>query len=76
VDLIASDNNNGLSNLKTAPAAKPAAKPIIAPPPYKRQDLDINGHDGLNGLNRLKELQGIRLDGLEGVVGSTSLTAQ
>jgi hypothetical protein len=75
-DLIASDNDNGLLDLKTTPAAKLATKPIVAPPPYERQDFDINGRDGLDGLNRLEELQGLRLDGLEGVVGSKSLTAQ
>ena len=47
-----------LSDLQTAPAAKPAAKPIVAPPPYERQDLDIDGCDGLDVLNRLDELQG------------------
>ncbi len=70
-----SDNNNGLSNFKTAPAAKPAAKPIVVPPPYERQD-NINGRDGLDGFDRLKELQGLKLDGLNKVVGLKSLTAQ
>jgi hypothetical protein len=73
-DLIASDNNDGLLDLKTAPAAKPATKPFIVLPPYERQDLDINRCNGLDGLNRLKELQGLRLNGLEGVVGSMSVT--
>jgi hypothetical protein len=49
----------GLLNLETAPAAKPAAKPVVAPPPYERQDLDINGRNGLDMLNRLGELQGV-----------------
>ncbi len=75
-DLIVSDNDDGLSDLKTAPAAKLAAKPIVAPPPYKKQDFDVNGHNGLDGLNRLEELQGLRLDRLEGVVGSKSLMDQ
>ncbi len=48
----------GLLDLKTAPAAKPAAKPFIAPPPYEGQDLDIDGRDGLDLLDRLDELQG------------------
>jgi hypothetical protein len=71
VDLIALGNDDG-----TTPAAKLAAKPIIVPPPYERQDLDINGCDGLNRLDRRKELQGLRLDWLKGVVGLTSSTAQ
>ncbi len=45
-------------DLETAPAAKPAAKPIFTPPPYEGQDLDINGRDGLDVLDRLDELQG------------------
>jgi hypothetical protein len=40
------------------PAAKLATKPIVALPPYKGQDLDIDGCDGLDVLNRLDELQG------------------
>jgi hypothetical protein len=48
----------GLLDLKTAQAAKLAAKPIVAPPPYKGQDLNIDGHDGLDVLDRLNELQG------------------
>jgi hypothetical protein len=47
-----------LSDLQTAPAAKPAAKPIVAPPPYERQDLDIDRRNGLDMLDRLDKLQG------------------
>ncbi len=57
-DLIPLDDNDGLSDLETAPAAKPTAKPIVAPPPYKGQDPDINGRNNPNELNRLDELQG------------------
>jgi hypothetical protein len=57
-DLILSDNNDGLSDLNTAPSAKPTAKPIIALPPYEGQELDIDKRNGLDGLNRLDELQG------------------
>jgi hypothetical protein len=57
-DLILSDNDDGLLDLKTAPASKPTAKPIVAPPPYEIQDPDIDGRNGLNGLDRLDELQG------------------
>jgi hypothetical protein len=57
-DLIPSDNNNGLSDLKTAPAAKPTAKPIVMPLPYEGQDPDIDGRNRLDGLHRLNELQG------------------
>ncbi len=57
-DLILSDNDDGLSDLKTAPADKQTAKPIVAPPPYKGQDPDIHGRNGLNGINGLDELQG------------------
>jgi hypothetical protein len=47
-DLIPSDNNNCLLDLKTVLATKPAAKPIITPPPYKGQDLaDIGGRPTL-----------------------------
>jgi hypothetical protein len=53
--LIAPDNNNGLLDLKTAPATKPTSKPIITRPLYKKQDLNINR---CNGLNRLNKLQG------------------
>ncbi len=45
-------------DLKTVPATKPTAKPIIAPPPYKGQDPNIDGHNRLGGLDRLNELQG------------------
>jgi hypothetical protein len=58
VDLIASDNDDGFSDLETAPAGKLAAKPIVALSPYEGQDLDINGRDGLDVLDRLDELQG------------------
>jgi hypothetical protein len=47
-----------LSDLETAPAAKPAAKPIVAPPTYKGQDLDIDGRNGLDVLDRLDKLHG------------------
>jgi hypothetical protein len=60
VDLIPSDDKVGLSDLQTAPATKPTAKPIVAPPPYEGQDPDIDGHnglDGLDGLDRLNDLQ-------------------
>jgi hypothetical protein len=57
-DLIPSDKNNGLLDLETALAAKPTAKPIVAPPPYEGQDLDINRRNSLDGLNRLNNLQG------------------
>jgi hypothetical protein len=56
-DLIPSDDDDGLLDLKTMPAANPTAKPIVAPPPYEEQDLDINGRDALNALDRLNELQ-------------------
>jgi hypothetical protein len=55
-DLILSDNMDSLLDLKTAPAAKPTAQPIVAPPPYEGHP-DINGHSGLGGLDRLDELQ-------------------
>jgi hypothetical protein len=58
VDLILSDDNDGLTNLKTTPAAKPAAKPIVMLPPYKGKDLDIDRLDGLNELDGLDKLQG------------------
>jgi hypothetical protein len=45
-------------DLKTALAAKPATKPIIAPPPYEGQDLNIDRRDGLDMLNRLNKLKG------------------
>ncbi len=57
-DLIASDDYNGLSDLETALATKLAAKPIVAPPPYKGQDLDIDGCDGLDRLDRFDKLPG------------------
>ncbi len=57
-DLIPSDNNNGLLDLKTVQAAKPTTKPIIVPPPYEGQDPNIDGRNGLDELDRLKELQG------------------
>jgi hypothetical protein len=56
-DLIPSDDDGGLLDLKTAPATKPTAKPMVALPPYEGQDLDINGHNGLDGPDRLNELQ-------------------
>ncbi len=48
-----------LLDFKTAPATKPAAKPIVVPPPYEGQDLDIDGHDGLDVLEKLDKLQGV-----------------
>ncbi len=48
----------GLLDLETALAAKLATKPIVAPPPYDGQDLDIDGRDGLDVLDRLDELHG------------------
>ncbi len=56
-DLIPSDNDDGLLDLKTVPAAKPTTKPIVEPPPYEGQDLDIDGCNGLGGLDRLNKLQ-------------------
>jgi hypothetical protein len=56
-DLIMSDDDDGLLDLETAPATKPTAKPIVAPPPYEGQDPDIDGRNGLNELDRLNELQ-------------------
>jgi hypothetical protein len=57
-DLIPSDDNNSLLDLKTVPAAKPITKPIVASPPYKGQDPDINGRNELNEPDRFDELQG------------------
>jgi hypothetical protein len=59
VDLIPSDNDDGLLDLKTTPvpAAKPTSQPLIVPPPYKGQDLDIDGRNRLDGLDRLNKLQ-------------------
>jgi hypothetical protein len=74
-DLIVSDNNNRLSDLETAPAAKPAAKPIIVPPPYEEQDLNIDGHGGLNWLNRLDKLHGALAQGLEGSLARLNMLA-
>jgi hypothetical protein len=51
-------NDDSLSDLKTALTTKPAAKPIVAPPRYEGQDLDIDGRDRLNRLDRLDKLQG------------------
>ncbi len=48
----------GLLDLKTAPATKPTAKPIIAPPPYEEHDLNIDRLNGLDVLDRLNKLQG------------------
>jgi hypothetical protein len=48
----------GLLDLKTTPAAKLVAKPIVAPPPYEEQDLDIDGCNRLDVLDRLDKLQG------------------
>ena len=45
-------------DLETTPATKPAAKPIIAPPPYEGQDLNIDRRNGLDMLDRLGKLQG------------------
>jgi hypothetical protein len=56
-DLIPSDDNDGLSDLVTVPAAKPTAESIVTPPPYEGQDLDINGCNGIDGFDRLNELQ-------------------
>jgi hypothetical protein len=55
-DLIPSDNNNSLLDLEITPAAKPTTKPIVVPPLYKRQDLDIDRRNRLNRLHRLDEL--------------------
>ena len=47
-DLIPSDDNNGILDLKTKPASKLDAKPIIALPPSKEQDfVDIGGMPAL-----------------------------
>ncbi len=50
----------------TVPAAKPNAKPIVAPPPT--MDPDINGRNELNKLDRLDKLPGgVWLNGLKGL---------
>jgi hypothetical protein len=55
-DLILSDNDNSLMDLETALATKPTTKSIVALPPYKGQDPDIDRHNKLDGLNRLDKL--------------------
>jgi hypothetical protein len=45
-------------DIETALAAKPAAKPIVVPPPYEGQDLNIDGRNGLDILDRLGKFQG------------------
>jgi hypothetical protein len=75
VGIIPSDDNDGLLDLKIAPAAKPTAKPIFAPPPYEGQNLDIDRHNRLDGLNRLNKIQDLARQA-QGVFSSMSLMVQ